>query len=254
MSTLRRLGTAGALALLVLVAGCGAHTMPEVFSDSERLRIAGDLAQKRRYLDAVELLKAYVASAGGSARVDEAVFLLGDCYLKQKEYPLAQGEFERLLRDYPESDSSGSASFLLGEALLGQSRPRDFDQEFTRRAIEQWDIYLRDYPDHWRHAEGERRRFETRSRLAAKLTDTGELYLELKRWDPARVYYQRVLDEYPETAATADAEIGIAVCDAEQGRRDEAIARLRELETRLAGRPVAERAARERRRLEKKKV
>lgn len=246
-----RLLRAAALLLVLVVAGCGAHTMPEVFSDSERLRLATELAGKRRYLDAIELLKAYVASSGGSARVDEAVFLLGRCYLGAKEYPLAQGEFERVLRDYPESDSAGSASFLLGEALLGQSRPRDFDQAFTHRAIDQWDVYLRDYPEHWRHAEGERRRFEVRSELGAKLLDTADLYRRLRRWEPARVYYRRVLDEYAEVAASADAEIGLAVCDAAQGRRDEGITRLREIESRFPGRPVAERAARERRRLEK---
>lgn len=253
MSALRTLRRGLVLALVVLAAGCGAHVMPEVFSDSERLRIARELADKRRYLDAVELLKAYVASSGGSAQVDEAVFLLGWCYLRQKEWPLAQGEFERVVRDYPESDSAGSASFLLGEALLGQSRPRDFDQEFTRRAIDQWDVYLRDYPGHWRRAEGERRRFEVRSQLAAKLLDTGDLYRKLRRWEPARVYYQRVLSEFPETAPTADAEIGLAVCDAAQGRREEALARLREVESRFPGRPVAERAAKERKRLENRK-
>lgn len=240
-------------ALVVLLAGCGAHTLPEVYSDSERFRIAKELTDKGRYYDAVELLRAFTAAAGGSAQVDEGVYLLGYCYLRQREYPLAQGEFERVLRDYPESDSAGSAAFLLGEALLGQSRPKDFDQEFTVRAILQWDVYLRDYPGHWRYPEAERRRFEVRSQLASKLLDTGDLYFKLNRFTPARVYYQRVLAEYPETAPTADAEIGLALCDAYQGKRPEAIQRLKEIESRFPGRPVAERAAHERRRLERKK-
>ena len=63
--------------------------------------------------------------------MDEAIYLLGHCYLRSKDYPNAQVEFERLLRDYPESDSSGSAAYRLGEALRGQSRPADFDQDFT---------------------------------------------------------------------------------------------------------------------------
>ena len=93
---------------------------------------------------------------------------------------MAAGDFERLMRDYPESDSTPSASFRLGEALWGQSRPSDFDQESTHKALEQWEQYQRQYPGHWLNAEAERAVNRARSRLASKLLDTGNLYLKLR--------------------------------------------------------------------------
>jgi outer membrane protein assembly factor BamD len=236
----------------LLIAGCGAHVLPEVHNEPERLATARHMIDQHDYSDAAELLKTYIANSGGQAQVDDAVYMLGHCYLEMHEYPLAQGEFERLLRDYPESDSAGAASFRLGEAMLGQTRPRDFDQEFTEKAIDQWNAYLRDYPGHWLNPEAQRRLYIARTRMAHKLVDAANLYMKLKLWRPARTYYERVANDYGDTPAGPDGELGIALVDVKEDRRDEAIERLKAIETRYAGQPVAQRAARERSRLEKK--
>jgi outer membrane protein assembly factor BamD len=245
---MRRL-LAGSFVLLAL-AGCGAATLPAVHSESERLSVARRLHDKGNCTEASELLKTYIANSAGTADVDDAIYLLGDCYLKTKDWALAQGEFERLVRDYPESDSSGSAAFRLGEALQGQSRPRDFDQEFTMRAIDQWHTYLRDYPGHWLNPEAQRRLMESRTRMANKLADTGDLYLRQRLYQPARVYFEQLIDEYGDTPVRPRAELGVAICDAKQGRRDQALERLRRIESQYPG-SMAERAARERKRIER---
>ncbi|HYM81829.1 MAG TPA: outer membrane protein assembly factor BamD [Candidatus Limnocylindria bacterium] len=249
-----RRGIATRLAFAVLwlaLAGCGASLLPTLSSDADRLAVARRLYDEAHYTEAAELLKTYIAANAGGAMVDEAIHLLGSTYLKQREWTLASGEFERLLRDYPESDSSGSAAFRLGEALAGQTRPRDFDQVFTVRAVEQWRSYLRGYPGHWLNAEAERRIQEARTRLAEKLVDTGTLYLKLDLPEPARAYFRKVTEEYPDTTATPYAAIGIALCDAQEGKRERAIAQLREVEARYPGQRPAEQAARERARLER---
>ena len=78
-----------------------------------------------------------------------------------------------------------------------------------------------------------------------------QLYLKLKLGDPARAYFQRVLDDYPETPQAGEARVGIALADAVAGKKPQAIARLKELEAQFPGQPIAVRAAKERERLEK---
>ncbi|NOT35585.1 MAG: outer membrane protein assembly factor BamD [Candidatus Eisenbacteria bacterium] len=241
-----------ALAAIVGLTGCAAHVLPTALTETDRIEAARKLIEQRRFLDATEYAKSALAASTGSARVDEMIYLLGAAYLGQKEYPLAQGEFERLVRDYSESDSAGAASFRLGEALEGQSRPRDFDQEFTRRAIAQWESYRRGYPGHWLNTEADRRILDGRGKLARKLVDAGDLYRRLKLWKPAIATYERAVQEFGETIPSADAEVGIAMCFAGEGRHPEAIAKLLELEQRFPGRPVAQRAATQRQRLQKK--
>jgi outer membrane protein assembly factor BamD len=242
-----------ALGLAALVWACGGHVLPEIHSEADRLSVARRLFAEHEYADAITLLKTYTTSSGGAADVDEAIYLLGQCYLKTHDWALAATEFDRLIKDYPESDSTASAAFRLGEAYFGQSRKPDFDQEYTIKALDQWLAYKNTYPGHWLQREADAKILEARSRLAKKLVATGRLYLKLKLPQPARVYFQRVLDEYGDTPLVADARLGLALAEARDGKRDEAIATLRELEAQQSGQPIAERAARERRRLERKK-
>lgn len=239
--------------LALLFFGCGGHVLPEIHSDADRLSLARRMFDEREYGNAIELLKTYTAGAGGAADVDEATYLLGQCYLKTHDWALAAVEFERLLRDYPESDSSGAAAFRLGEAYFGQSRKPDFDQEYTLKALEQWQEYQNAYPGHWLQGAAKGKMLEARTRLAKKLIATGHLYVKLKLTEPARVYFQRALDEYGDTPVAVEAQLGLALVAARDGKREQAIAALREIETQRQGQPVAERAARERRRLEHQK-
>jgi len=254
MTRAGRRAFAGLAALLLIAAlgGCGAGQIPAVHSEPERLETARQAMGKREYTVAIELLKTYVSNNAGSRDVDEAVYRLGLCYLGIKEWASAQVEFERLIRDYPESDSSGSASFRLGEALFDQTRPKDFDQEYTHKALDQWNDYLASYPGHWLNPEARRRIADVRARLASKLADAGHLYLKLKLPDPARVYFHRVIDEYPDTPSVGEARLGLALCDARQGKRNEAIEQLKQVEAAHPGGALAKRAASERARLERR--
>ncbi len=240
------------LLLPLVLAGCGAGLLPSIHSEAERLAVARRLHDKGDYTTSAELLKIYVSNNAGSTDVDQAIFLLGHCYLKTKDWVAASSEFDRLLRDYPESDSSAAARFAMAEAEFAQSRTADFDQEHTIKALDQWQQYLRDFPGHWQNVEAEQRILACRTRLADKLVRTGVLYLQLKLPDPARVYFKKVTLEYPDTIWVPEAEMGLAMCDVRQGKRAEAIAQFKGIEERYAGRPIAERAARERKRLERR--
>jgi len=240
-------------ALGLALAGCGASTIPAVHSEPERLALARRSMTRGDWNIAVELLKGYIANNAGGADIDIAVELLGESYIGIKDHPQAAIEFERVLRDYPESDSSATAAFRLGEAYWGQSRKSDFDQEFTQKALEQWQSYLRGYPGHWLNAEADRRVLQARTRLATKLADTGLLYLKQHLDGPARLYFERVLADYADTPREAEANFGLAVLKGRAGQRDEAVAELKALEQRLAGQDLAKRAARERARLERKR-
>lgn len=238
-------------ACLLLLAGCGAGTLPRIEPGQNTVDVARGMIAKHDYVAASELLKGYVERNAGSGQVDDAIFLLGESHLLAKEYASAEIEYERLLRDYPESDSSAAASFRLGESLAGQSRMEDFDQEFTVKALEQYQRYLRDYPGDWRNPEAEKRIAQLRTRLARKLLNTANLYMKLNDPDAARIYFVRVSDEYSDTALLGDAIIGIAVCDAIDGHHDVAIASLRELEEKFHGQPLGQRATYERKRIER---
>jgi outer membrane protein assembly factor BamD (BamD/ComL family) len=238
-----------ALAFAALLAGCSAGTLPAVHSEPERLALAQRMAAKKDFVDAISLLKTYIDNNGGSAEVDHAVMLLGECYLGTREFASAAVEFERLLREFPESDSCASGSYRLGEAYFGQSKPPDFDQEQTLKAIEQWRAYLTAYPGHWANELAHHSLQTARMRLATKWLNDADLYFKLRQIGPARVYYQRVEVTFSDLPQLGDAWYGLAQCDVSERHYDSAIARLKQIEERFPGRPIAVTAAHARERL-----
>jgi len=245
-----RAGTRSAvLAALIAISGCGASTLPSVHSEPERLSLGREEAAKGDYLDAIELLKTYVDNNAGSAEVDHALYLLGDCYLHTHDWASAAIQFERLLREFPESDSSAASSYHLGIAYNGQARPPDFDQEYTVKAIDQWRHYLVTYPGHCMNADAEHDIENARMKLATKLVETGDLYVKLSQLRAARAYYGKVEADFSDLPQLGDAWVGLARCDVLEHNPDAAIEKLKAVEQRFAGRPVAETAARERARL-----
>jgi outer membrane protein assembly factor BamD len=236
---------AGALALAGLLGGCGAAVLPQITGERDRLVVAEQLLDRGDVLQAIEVLKPYVATGGGAAEIDRGVYLLGRCYLRQKEWGSAEIEFDRLLREYPESDSAASAMFRLAEAYFGQSRGADFDQEYTLKALTQWQSFLRDAPEsHWLRLAAAQKVGECRARLATKLEQTGQLYLKLRHWAPARTYFQSVIDVYPDTPPYGSALLGLSIADARLGDKAVAMDRLRELARQFTGQPLGVQATR----------
>jgi len=226
-----------------LFPGCGGSVLPQVHDEGGRLDLARRLYAKGDAALAVEALAPFSTSGSGAANVDEAVYLLGLCHLKMKDYGAAQGDFERMLRDYPESDSAPAAAFRQGEALWGQSRGPDFDQEYTLRALDQWMSFRRDHPDHWLAPEATKRIGEARTRLATKLFRTADLYVKLKEYEAARGYFRDVMTEYSETPLYGDAMIGWAIASARIGERDTAMVLLQNMHEEYKGTDLGNKAA-----------
>jgi outer membrane protein assembly factor BamD len=239
-----RLRTALALAVLVAaLAGCGAAVVPQIHNDADRFNVARRLYDKGDYSIAIDILNPYVTTGSGQADIDRAIYLLGMAYLNQKEWASAETQFSRLIRDYPESDSAQSASYRLAEAYFGQAKGPDFDQDFTLKALRQWQDFATAADAHWLLPSAKEKILGCRTRLATKLYRTGDLYLKLKDYRPAKRYFQNVIDEYSDTAPYGDALIGMALAQARMGEKAKALASLADLQKQFAGKPLGDKAA-----------
>jgi outer membrane protein assembly factor BamD len=177
------------LALLV-AAGCSAvHRPLAPATPADQLRIARLRYDNRDYLEAISLLQQFIQFNAQSPDLDEAHFLLGMSYVQRKEWPLSTGEFIIVTSDFPDSPRLPDAHYWLGVSYWRQARPAPYDQEFTRRALSQWQRFLNLYPDHPRAAEARQAYQDGRSRLAEKSVKNGRLYVTLKLWGPALVYF-----------------------------------------------------------------
>ncbi len=192
----------GLLALLAVFGGCatggGRPLAPS--SGPDQLRVAKLRYDQHQYADAVELLKGYLQFQSGAPDLDEAHFILGMCYVKRQEWPLAATEFQILVSDFTDSRRLADAHYRLGMAYWKQTHGAPYDQDMTKRSIGQFDRLLSLFPDHPQAVEIKGLKLRARDRLAEKGFRNGALYLKLHFYSPARYYFNLVRKDYPESA------------------------------------------------------
>ena len=215
-------------ALALLASGCatggGRPLAPAAAND--QLRVAKQRYEAHDWTEAIELLKGYIQFQNGAPDLDEAHFLLGMCYVKRAEWPLAQTEFQILSTDFQDSPRLADAQYWLGLTYWKQSRGAPYDQDNTRRAIAQFERFLTLFPEHPQAGEVRTFRLAARDRLAEKAFRNGKLYMKLKYWDPARYYFHLARNDFPETKWAERALAGEVSALLMIGRTEEARALL----------------------------
>lgn len=235
------------LAAPLLVAGCGGTLQERTggIADYERGKKAYD---ETNWADAALDLKAYVEAYPGTERTDDALYYLGDAYFHMRDYALASGQFDRLLRDFPSSIYEADARFYLARCDDLQSHGAMLDQTETERAITRYREFLGAHPDHPRAAEATARIAALRDRLAEKRFKGGRLYTRLREYDAAERYFRGIIADYPESRWAADAALLLTETLVKRGRRQEALETVRSVPAGLA-RPETQRKLDEQRRL-----
>jgi len=151
------------------------------------------------YFDAVQQLEAFIDKHPGSVLVDQAIFTLGQAYAAQKDWVMAATEFERLVRDFPESRSTCDAEFLLGQCYWRQSRRAPYDQSETRRALEQLRRFQNRCLEHPSKTAADSLIGLAQDRLAEKHYRAAELYRKRKERQAAVVYCDLIVNDFPDT-------------------------------------------------------
>ncbi len=216
------------LALILVVVGCGAslHEQSGGTADFDRAKAAFDRGD---WIEASLGFKTYVEQYPGTDRTDDALSYLGLSYFQSKEYGLASAQFDRLTRDFPQSPFAADGTFYLARCDDVLSRPAALDQAETLRAIDRYRQFLQLYPENAHATEAQARLTALVDRLAEKRFRAGRLYAKLEHRQAAAIYLRSVLSEYPQSRWAGDAAVLLAEVLVKQGKRDEAIAALRQV-------------------------
>jgi outer membrane assembly lipoprotein YfiO len=150
--------------------------------------------EKGHMLRASELLSAYVQAHPGSNRLDEALLLLGLSRQRIGENQIATEDFNRLIRDFPQSPHREQAEFERGRCSLNEALAPARDATATETALTLLRAYLLRYPD-GSYAEQARQGVdECLERLATKAFLNAQTYLRLRRFRAAEIYLEKAME------------------------------------------------------------
>ncbi|NQU05677.1 MAG: outer membrane protein assembly factor BamD [Calditrichaeota bacterium] len=193
------------LLMMVLVSGlvlngCSKHPPLEEMDDETAFRYLNEKYEAGKYVDASEGFDFFTLNFSGSAYVDSAQYLLGMCHYKLKEYLLAADSFEELYRRFPRSKLVPDAMYMVGESYYKLSPKYQLDQSYTDKAIDNLQGFIDYYPEYTERVQKAQGLIDLcREKLAHKEYANGIIYLKMKDYTSAVIYFRLVIDMYYDT-------------------------------------------------------
>lgn len=152
-----------------------------------------DLFEAQKLFDLIKLQ--YPASE----YADDAQYYLASINYKRKEYVLAAFNYNYLRRQYPQSNYSKEALYKAAICYVELSPPFDRDQDYTRKAILALNDFQKEYPKDSLSIDADNKIKTLRNKLAEREYRIAEQYRILLAPRASLVYFDAVIDDYPDT-------------------------------------------------------
>lgn len=173
--------------------------------------------ERRKYIDAMEGFKEVIYNHPGTRMAAEATFYLGECYFRTKDYQAAVDEYTRLLDDYPTSPFADDAQYMIAYGYFKQSPHWALDQKETGdRAKAAVARFFERFPESPLAPDVRQLQAKIDEKLAHKEFEAGRVYHKMKNPKSARIYFNYVLEKYPETSWAQKSRDFLARLDREQ--------------------------------------
>ena len=148
------------------------------------------------YYDAVNNFTVIVLRFAGSLYADSAQYYLATSHYHMDEFIIAAEEYKKLINNMPQSPLVPVAQFMLAESYYRLSPRSALDQEYTYKAIREYQTYLEDYPTHEERENAEKKIYELRERLAKKHWQNARLYKKMHKYQSCLIYCDIILNSF----------------------------------------------------------
>jgi outer membrane protein assembly factor BamD len=155
--------------------------------------------EQEEYGDAARALETVISIGRGTDYGRDAQYYLAESYFKDRRYLLAASEYERFLQFHPNSPRREEVTFKEALSYYHLSPRFRLDQSYTENAIEKFRLFLSRFPNSERADEAAEYIDELRSKLAREDYNAADFYMRTERFNAAAIYYDIVIDKYPDT-------------------------------------------------------
>ncbi|MDF2697774.1 MAG: outer membrane protein assembly factor BamD [Labilithrix sp.] len=198
-----------ALSMVSPLAACGGGD-PYQGMDAETLyRMAEVEMSEGDAENAVEVLERLHLSYGDWPRIPDASILLAQAHFENDDYLTARSEYRRFLDRFAAHPRAPEAAVGECRSLARLVPHPQRDQGYTEEAINVCGNVVVDYAGTPQAEEAGQLRADLRHTMAEKEYMNGNHYFRRRQYDSSIIYYQFVVDLYPETEFAPRALLGL---------------------------------------------
>lgn len=199
------------IGLMIIFMACSGKSPEMTWSAEEYYHYAKEKYDDEDYWESSNDFNVVILRFPGSSVADSAQYYLGYSHYFMDEFIIAAAEFRKLINNMPRSPLVPDAQFMLAESYYQMSPRAELDQEYTTKAIQEYQLFVEDFPTHAKREEVEKKLVELRDKLAKKHLLNAELYRKMHEFRSSLIYYDIVLEQYYDTDFADDAQYGKAL-------------------------------------------
>lgn len=154
---------------------------------------------------AADLYRHIVKSAPFGPYGAVAQFRLAEAELALGNYEESERAFQAVIDDYPTSEYAPKAKFRIAEVSYQTAIKEETHVDSTDKALENMEGFKTAYPESHMKYEADEAIKNLREQKAQSVFDVAAFYHRRKKFKSAQVYYQDVVQNYPDTEAATRA-------------------------------------------------
>jgi len=210
------------LPVCFMLMSCTRQVLAPLEPDDEFER-AMSLFDKKKYASATQAFERIIFYYPSSEYIDDAQYWLARTCFAEKNYSQSIIEFEYLINNFSNSEFLEEAYLYRAKSYLFETPSYDRDQTKLNQAINLFDDFLTRFPNSQHTNEVRELILTGRNRLAQKEVINGKLYIKLNKLEAALIYFNYVVETYPETKAASEAKYYTARVYEKKGEIEEAL-------------------------------
>lgn len=174
------------------------YRIANLYFSGKKRKLAG-LEILPSYAKAIEIFKQVVEHAPYGSYAELSQYKTGECYKKTGDYKSAREAFEKLIEEYPKSELVSDAKYQIALVTFKMSREASYDEEATDKAMTEFSKFIEEHPESELVQESVEAIRELKDRKAEKAFEIAEFYAKQDSFTAAKVYYNKVIEEYAES-------------------------------------------------------
>ncbi|MDD2702538.1 MAG: outer membrane protein assembly factor BamD [Candidatus Omnitrophica bacterium] len=168
---------------------------------------------------AIEIYQKVVDNSTYGPLAPKAQYKLGLVLKGASRYYEAEDAFNKVLSNYPDSEWVEAARFQIASCKASVSRSPDYDQGGAKEAKDKFEEFVREHPDAVLSRDAEKNIQQLNEREAESDYSIALFYEKQKVFESARIYYNNVITNYPDSSWAAKAMERLNILDTGKNKK-----------------------------------
>lgn len=155
--------------------------------------------KKKEYHKAVPLFEELLTIYKGSKNIDDLYYMYAKSHFEMAEYLVAGFHFKNIYDSYPNSPYAEECLYLNAVSAHRMSPITTLDQEFTEKALQDYQFFINAYPNSKWLEESNKSMRLLRRKMEIKAYESAYLYYKTKQYRAAATSFKKLMRDYPDS-------------------------------------------------------